>query len=165
MKLELANISEAQGINDLLNFAYRGEKGWTTEVSLVEGDRSNISDITLAIENSVFLIHKNNSDLMACICLESTGNDVYIGSFAVHPDHQATGLGKSVLEAAEAYANNELNAKKIIMVVLSLRTELIAFYERRGYKRSGVFKEYPSHLKVGTPKRNDLTIEQLHKNL
>jgi GNAT superfamily N-acetyltransferase len=164
VKLESANINEAQRINDLLNLAYRGKKGWTTEASLVNGDRSNISDVKLSIENSIFLIYKNNADLLACICLEPKGDEVYIGSFAVHPDHQAEGLGKLILKAAETYAINELNATKFIMVVLSRRTELITFYERRGYQRSGVNKEYPLHLNVGTPKISGLTIEQLYKN-
>jgi ribosomal protein S18 acetylase RimI-like enzyme len=164
VKLELANINEAQRINDLLNLAYRGNKGWTTEVSLVNGDRSNISDVKLSIENSIFLVYKNNADLVACICLEPKGNEIYIGSFAVHPDHQAQGLGKLILRAAEAYAINELNPTKFVMVVLSSRTELIAFYERRGYQRTGLNKGYPLHLNVGTPKINGLTIEQLCKD-
>ena len=164
VKLELANINEAQIINELLNLAYRGEKGWTTENSLVSGDRSTISDIKLSIENSIFLIYKKNSDLVACICLEAKDHEVYIGSFAVHPDYQAGGLGKSILRAAEKYSIDELEAKKFIMVVLSKRIELISFYERRGYQKTGINKEYPLHLNVGTPKSSGLTIVQLYKN-
>jgi len=164
VKLELANINEAQKINDLLNLAYRGDKGWTTENSLVDGDRSITSDIKLSIENSIFLIYKQKGDLVACICLETKDDKVYIGSFAVHPDYQAGGLGKSILNTAEKYAINELKAKEFIMVVLSKRTELIAFYERRGYHRTGVKQEYPLHLNVGTPKSGGLTIVQLSKN-
>lgn len=164
MKLELANINEAQRINDLLNLAYRGKKGWTTETSLVDGNRSIVSDVEQSIKNSTFLVHKNNAGLVACICLKSKGHEVYIGAFAVHPDHQAKGLGKSILRAAETYAINELKVTKFIMVVLSRRTELIAFYERRGYQRSGINTEYPLHLNVGIPKSNGLIIEQLYKN-
>ena len=164
MKLELANINEAQRINELLNLAYRGEKGWTTENSLVSGDRSTTADVKLSIENSTFLIYKKNSDLVACICLEAKGHEVYIGSFAVHPDYQAAGLGKTILNAAEKYSINELKAKKFVMVVLSKRIELISFYERRGYQKTGINKEYPLHLNVGIPKSSGLTIEQLCKN-
>ncbi len=164
VKLELAKIHEAQRINDLLNLAYRGKSGWTTESTLVDGDRSNTSDVKLSIENAIFLIYKNNDDLVACICLEPKGNEVYIGSFAVHPDHQTKDLGKRILNAAELYAINKLNSKKFIMGVISKRTELIAFYERRGYQRSGLNKEYPSNLNVGIPKVSGLTIEQLYKN-
>lgn len=164
MKLELANITEAKEINDLLNLAYRGDKGWTTENSLVDGDRSTTSDIKLSIENSIFLIYKKDGNLVSCICLETKDHEAYIGSFAVHPDHQAGGLGKSILDTAEKYAIDELKATKLILVVLSKRTELIAFYERRGYYLTGVNKEYPLHLNVGTPKKSGLTIVQLCKN-
>ena len=164
MKLELATIDEAERINDLLNLAYRGKKGWTTEANLVNGNRSTVSDVKLSIENSIFLIYKSNTDVVACICLEKDADEVYIGAFAVHPDRQAEGLGKSILMEAEIYAINTLKAKKLVMVVLSQRTELIAFYERRGYQRLGIKKEYPLHLNVGTPKSKYLSIEQLYKN-
>lgn len=164
MELELANIDQAQEISDLINLAYRGDKGWTTENGLVDGDRSTTTDIKLSIKNSTFLIYKHDAKLVACICLEAKDHEVYIGSFAVHPDHQAEGLGKLVLDSAEKYAVNELGAKNFIMVVLSKRIELITFYERRGYRRTGIDKEYPLHLNVGTPRSSDLTVIQLCKN-
>ncbi len=49
------------------------------------------------------------------------------------------------------------------MVVVSQRTELIAYYERRGYTRTGKTKEYPTHLNVGVPLKSDLTVEYLEK--
>jgi ribosomal protein S18 acetylase RimI-like enzyme len=164
MKLELANVSQSQEINDLLNMAYRGDQGWTTESSLVDGDRSITSDIKLAIKNSVFLIHKKADDVVACICLEIKGHEVFIVSFAVHPNYQTVGLGKLILHAAEQYAVNTLSATKFIMVVLSMRTELISFYERRGYQQIGINEKYPSHLNIGMPKSDGLTIEQLCKD-
>jgi ribosomal protein S18 acetylase RimI-like enzyme len=164
MKLELANINEAQDINDLLNLAYRGEQGWTTESSLVDGDRSVVSDVEACIESSIFLTYKKEGILFSCICLKPKDSEVYLGSFAVHPEYQACGLGTSVLNAAEHYAVSKLKATKFIMVVLSVRAELIAFYERRGYQSTGIHKEYPLHLNVGTPKSRGLTIVQLFKN-
>jgi len=163
--LAIARTSEAQAINALLNLAYRGERGWTTEANLVDGERSTVSDVVLLIESSVFLIHKNKNELVACICLQSNGSEVYIGSFAVHPNHQADGLGRAVLSAAEKYAAYELEATQLIMLVLSARDELIAFYERRGYRRTGIVQAYPLHLNVGIPRRSDLTVEQLRKSI
>jgi hypothetical protein len=49
------------------------------------------------------------------------------------------------------------------MAVLSERKELIEFYLRRAYVRSGDKQEYPVHLNVGRPLSNDLTIEYLEK--
>lgn len=165
MKLEMANADEAHQISELLNLAYRGTQGWTTENDLVDGDRSTIQDVKIAIESSMFLTYKIEHNLIACICLEEKDNEVYIGSFAVHPAHQADGLGKYILNKAESYAMSKLTVTKFTMVVLSERTELISFYERRGYKKTGLCKEYPKHLNVGKPKQHDLTIQLLCKNV
>lgn len=165
MKLEIANVSDASDICNLLNIAYRGEVGWTTESKLVKGSRADVNDIRLAItsECSRFLVYKKAGILVACICIEKFGDSVYIGSFAVDPEHQELGLGKQILDFAEQYANSEFRPDKYVMVVLSSRSELISYYERRGYKRSGVVKEYPRHLNVGTPMLDNLTIEELCK--
>ena len=165
MKLTPANINNAKEINTLLNLSYRGEKGWTTENNLVSGDRATLEEVQLSISNYLFLIYKNAEVIIACICLEEKGRDIYIGSFAVHPEHQSHGLGSAVLSAAEHYAITKLKAKKLTMFVLSERTELISFYQRRDYKLSGINKEYPVHLNIGIPKYTGLTIVQLHKNV
>ena len=62
------------------------------------------------------------------------------------------------------FAKNILKVTKFIMVVVSQREELIAFYERRGYKKTGEILEYPVHLNVGIPAVAGLTIEYLEKN-
>lgn len=176
MNLHPATIEDANSINDLLNLAYRGEQGWTTEHHLVDGNRSVLIDIEQAIKSTLFLTYKNNDVLIGCICLEHhfehsnsknndeyNKNETYIGSFAVHPDYQGKGVGKLLLDAAEQRAISDFNTQKLIMVVLSERTELIAFYERRGYKKSGNRKDFPTHSNVGTPKASTLTIEELYK--
>jgi ribosomal protein S18 acetylase RimI-like enzyme len=167
LKLVLAKKENVQALCTLLNLAYRGDRGWTTESSLVSGDRAVDSDIESVIvdNNSRFLIYQENGKLIACICIEMNGAEAHIGSFAVHPNYQETGLGKKVLSAAESYALEELGANNFIMVVLSSRNELVAFYERRGYKKNGVVKNYPTHLNLGVPKISGLTIEYLVKKV
>ncbi len=165
LEVSLAVLNDANEINDLLNLAYRGEQGWTNENGLVSGQRSVIDDVEITIkdENSVFLIYRDKTQLVACICLEYKTGDVSIGAFAVHPDHQKTGLGTAMLNAAEQYAADKFTVKKFVMVVLSDRADLISFYERRGYQRNDIKSDYPVHLNVGTPKHPNLKIEQLIK--
>ena len=165
MKLTRATIGDAEEINALLNLAYRGERGWTTEHSLVEGNRSAVAEIKHALENPQFhfLILRDPETLIACIGLEPNQTETHIGTFAVHPSHQSNGLGKRVLAAGEAYAVEVLGARKFVMFVLSPRSELIAFYERRGYALTGQHKEFPLHSKVGVPKISNLMIEELSK--
>ena len=101
--------------------------------------------------------------MLACIRIETKQEEAHIGLFAVDPQLQGQGIGKMVLAAAEHYAASNLRAKKYVMLVVTQRPELIAYYERRGYSRTGVSEEYPVHLNVGIPKKAGLTIEYLTK--
>jgi len=51
------------------------------------------------------------------------------------------------------------------MTVIACRKELIAFYERRGYRRTGVNKEFPVNPELWTAKVADLRLEILEKIL
>ena len=166
MKLDIANITDAVRVCELLNLAYRGGEGWTTESTLVEGNRCSESDIIADIKspNNDLLVYKADNIIQACISVQKNDNSAYIGSFAVNPKLQNSGIGKKVLNLAEQYAATSFQPKQFIMVVLSSRTELIQYYERRGYQRNGNIKEYPMHLNVGVPFTPDLTIEELTKN-
>lgn len=165
LTLEKATNAHTQAICDLVNLAYRGEIGWTKETALVDGDRATIKEIQALISKPTahLLVAIDNNDVLSCICVEKDNDNASIGLFAVHPSLQGKGLGKAILSQAENYALKHLKAKKYIMVVVSQRTELISFYERRGYVRRGNIQNYPNHLDVGTPLVDNLTIEYLEK--
>lgn len=164
--LEEARKEQIEDIRDLVNLAYRGESGWTKETDLVEGARSDTDEVKEYISgpNTHLLVAHREGEIVSRICIEKIEGDAYIGFFAVHPKLQGAGVGKEILSQAERYASNKLNAKKYVMVVVSQRTELIAYYERRGYIRTGSVQEYPTHLNVGVPYESGLTIEYLEKN-
>jgi len=163
---EPAHVDDTESINMLINQAYRGKKGWTRETEIVEGDRSSANDVKALIQSpkAHLFVAEINEVIVACICVEEKQNQAYIGTFAVNPVFQNQGIGKQVLGFAEKYAAEQLGSKKLIMLVISQREELISFYERRGYKRTGKKSEYPVHLNVGIPVVEDLTIECLEKN-
>ncbi len=160
-----ACIYDAESINSLINQAYRGQEGWTRETEIVEGDRSSIEDVNELIKNpeAHFFVATINGSIAACICVEEKESQAYIGTFAVSPDFQNQGIGKQILYLAEKYAVNQLGSKKIVMVVISQREELISFYERCGYRKTDEISEYPLHLNVGIPTAEGLTIERLEK--
>lgn len=83
---------------------------------------------------------------------------------AVNSKNQNKGLGKEVLRLAEGYALSQFCPKEYVMLVVSQRDELIAFYERRGYIKTDETEKYPVHLNVGIPTEENLTIEYLAKN-
>lgn len=166
-RLEKARPSYSDEICGLINLTYRGELGWTRETHIVEGNRTTRDEIEAAIRNpdAYFFIVKQKKILVSCIYVEKQNNIAYIGFFSVHPSFQGKGIGKYILKQAESFALKELETRKYVMFVVSQRSELIAFYERRGYVRTGKIEAYPLHLGIGVPKIDGLTIEYLEKRV
>ena len=68
--------------------------------------------------------------------------------------------------SGEAHAAREWKVPVMQMTVIDVRDELIAFYERRGYQRTGIKKPFPyGDERFGIPKRDDLRFEILEKPL
>ena len=166
LSLHLANRKQLREICELVNLAYRGEEGWTRETDILQGDRATLAEIESALDNtdSHLLTYVDNDEVLACICITRDNEHAYLGLLSVHPRLQGKGIGKLVLALAETYATQELGITKYRMAVVSQRHELITYYERRGYRRTGIIEDYPVHLNVGIPKVSGLTIEYLEKN-
>lgn len=162
-RLEKAGYHQAQAISDLINLTYRGETGWTTEASIIQGDRTDRQEIETAMTNpdSCFFVANQPFMLASCIYVVKEKEHAYIGFFSVHPSLQQQGFGKYMLEQAETYASQTMRVRRFSMFVVSQRSELIAFYQRRGYRLTGQIEAYPLYL--GTPRASDLTIDYLEK--
>lgn len=90
----------------------------------------------------------------------------YFGLFAVSPKLQAGGIGRQVLQQAEEYAKKEWGTKIMTMTVIWTREELIAWYMRRGYTRTGEKSPFPyAELYNGKALRDDLYFDHLEKAL
>ncbi len=149
------NIPE---INHLVNSAYRGEtskKGWTTEEHLLDGIRTDEAGLEQTFDNESVTVLKftENGKIIGVVSLENQVNKLYLGMLTVSPDLQGGGIGKQLLKAAETFAHEE-NIPKIVMTVISIRTELIAWYERHGYVQTGETKPFPmNNPNFGMPKQ------------
>jgi len=166
LKLEKAHKDQVREICDLVNLAYRGKEGWTRETDILQGNRATHSEIESSFSNpdTHLFVSKKNNQLVSCICVEKEKANAYIGLFAVHPKLQGKGVGKYILKITEKFILEELGISKFTMVVVSQRPELISYYERRGYVRTGNIEDYPLHLNVGIPKAKGLTVELLEKS-
>lgn len=162
--------SEAAQIVALVNSAYRGEsskQGWTTEADLLDGTRTNQADIEnlIALDGSMLLLCIEGTETIGCAHLELLGAECQLGMLVVKPGLQSRGIGKQLMLAAEAFARETWNVKTITMSVISARAELIAYYERRGYQRTGRKKPFVAAHTHGFPKSQPIEFEVLEKNL
>ena len=166
-----AVADDADRLVALIDSAYRGESsraGWTTEAHLLGGQRTDARAVLDVIEgaDSRMVVVEQDGVTVACCQLERRGDHAYFGMFAVRPDRQAGGLGKAVLAEAERYVRTQWAAREMQMTVLSLREDLIAWYERRGYRRTGQMLPFPyGDERFGIPRRPDLEFELLVKPL
>lgn len=140
----------------LINSAYRGEvsrAGWTTEADLIQGalriDIPALKEL-LTRNEAVMLKHISGPAITGCVYLEKQGQGLYLGMLSVSPKLQSAGIGKRLLAAAEVHAV-ENECRFIFMQVISLRQELIAWYERRGYYQTGERKPFPADNRFGIP--------------
>jgi len=167
----LATPADVAAIVPLVESAYRGDvsrKGWTTEADLLDGQRTDPVGVGEMITKpgSCMLLAERDGALLACANLEKRGDAGYFGMFSVRPDLQGAGIGRATLAEAERIARDDWHCGEMHMTVISVRDELIAWYERRGYKRTGIYSPFPyGDARFGLPKRDDLRFELLVKPL
>ncbi|MFD0767205.1 GNAT family N-acetyltransferase [Mucilaginibacter lutimaris] len=142
MAITPAILTDVPELVALINSAYRGEsskKGWTTEANLIDGQRIDAEGLTEQMDDSDAIILKNTNDeghITGCVYLQKRSDKLYLGMLTVSPTLQAGGLGRKLLQAAEDYARS-INYHTIVMTVITTRTELLEWYERRGYSKTG----------------------------
>jgi ribosomal protein S18 acetylase RimI-like enzyme len=166
-----AGIGDVDAIVALVESAYRGDasrQGWTTEADLLDGRRTGADDVAACLQRprSRILLAERDGALLACAHVAEEDGAGYFGMFSVEPGRQGGGIGKQVLAEAERVVRDEWSLPSMRMTVIDLRDELIAFYERRGYHRTGILKPFPyGDTRFGLPRRDDLRFEILEKTL
>ena len=164
-----ATVDDIPALVRLVTSAYRGEAsraGWTTEADLLDGERIDPAVLRADIERprSRVLLAERDGVPVACAHVAVEGDAGYFGMFAVRPDLQGGGMGHALLAEAERVVRDEWALPTLRMTVIDARGELIAWYERRGYHRTGIVKPFPyGDTRFGIPRRDDLRFEVLEK--
>ncbi|MCI3275224.1 GNAT family N-acetyltransferase [Streptomyces cylindrosporus] len=166
-----ATDADVDDLVSLVESAYRGDSsraGWTTEADILEGQRTDPEGVLAVITSpdSRLLTVERDGVIVACCQLEHRGTHAYFGMFAVSPKLQGGGLGKVIIAEAERTVRETWGATEMHMTVISVREDLIAWYERRGYRRTGKMTPFPyGDERFGIPQRADLQFELLVKEL
>ena len=166
-----ATPEDVDAIVALVTSAYRGEAsraGWTTEADLLDGNRidPDVLRADLARPRSRVLLAERDGAPVACAHVADEDGHGYFGMFAVAPHLQGAGIGDRVLAECEHIARDRWRLPTMRMTVIDVRDTLIAWYERRGYRRTGIHKPFPyGDTRFGIPLRADLRFEVLEKPL
>jgi GNAT superfamily N-acetyltransferase len=168
-----ATDHDVPGIVTLMNSAYRGvgAAGWSTQESYLSGDRTteDVLRADLLAKPQASLLKWEDPEggpLVGCVWIEPLDDDVwYLGSLATDPTRQNSGLGRTLLMGAEQWAA-ERGCKRIRMHVVNVRNALIAWYVRRGYRKTGETEPFTyGDDRFGAPLRDDLSFVVLEKDL
>ena len=174
MILSRAVESEYAAIVTLANRAYRASgasASWNSESGFITGDRLTEALLRqdLAAKPDAYLLVCREAapgPVVGTVWLEPRDGGVwYLGLLTVDPAIQNRQLGRRLLAEAERFAS-ERGAKAIQMRVVQVRETLIAWYERRGYVRTGETEPFPyGDQRFGRPLRGDLCFVVLAKTL
>lgn len=167
-----ATQADIPALEALIESAYRGDAsraGWTTEADLLGGNRISQAMLaeTLADTNQQMLVcAAEGAGLIACITLQKRPDYGYIGTVSVRPTLQGGGLGREILARSEDWLRQNWGLTLARMTVIAQRPELIAWYQRRGYRDTGETAPFPyGDTRFGAPKRDDLYFCVLEKRL
>jgi len=147
--IRFATAADVIPLHALIESGYRGDSarlGWTHEADIVEGERTTIEELRAIVDDpgSRMLVIQDAAALVGCVHVrKKSGGLCYLGMLCVAPRRQAGGIGKDLIAAAERTAVEVFSAERMEMTVIDRRSELIAFYERRGYAPTGERRAFP----------------------
>ncbi|MDD5158676.1 MAG: GNAT family N-acetyltransferase [Sulfuricurvum sp.] len=164
-----ATHNDIPALTSLINRSYRGDSsraGWTTEADLLNGKRIDEAGLIQLLNNpdSLILIARSDETILATIHAHRETDTVHFGLFAVEPSLQGGGIGKELLAYAESEAMQQWGVSTAIMEVITHRAELIEYYERRGYIRTGEMIAFPES-DLWDQKIDSLELAVFHKKL
>jgi ribosomal protein S18 acetylase RimI-like enzyme len=173
IQFQTATLSQAQELAHLVNSAYRGEyaeQGWTSEANILGGQRTDAESLSAIIQTPRHQIEmafdRKTQKLIGCVHLiQELPDTLYFGMLTVEPKLQGNGLGKILLNHVESVAKT-YGLSRIRFTVIPNRTELVAFYERRGYSPTGRTEAFPENdPKFGLPKVEGLALKEFAKSV
>jgi ribosomal protein S18 acetylase RimI-like enzyme len=169
LRFSYATPADVPRLATLIELAYRGSDaatGWTNETDILEGPRSSPEEVERLVRDpdSRFVLAHDGDRLIGSALLKQQGEGAYFGMFAIDPRLQQQGLGKSVISRCEAAARELWNAKYLELTVISLRDELIGWYQRRGFRLTGERHPFPFDVATGAL-RTDFDLVVLQKPL
>ena len=149
-----ATLDDITVLQFLINGAYRGETskaGWTTEANILGGERTNQEELTqiLLDPKNRLLKYTEAGQILGCVLLTAEKKQLYLGMLSVAPKLQNSGIGAQLLAQAEIYAKQ--------------LTELIAYYNRKGYVDTGLRAPFPdshSHSVLGSDPLQLMVLEK-----
>lgn len=149
--------ADAPALHAIIQASYRGthENAWTNESHLVAGERIGLAELQSMLageaDTQPFLVAQRIErdgavKLLGCIQIQTHGcaqDEAMFGLLAVSPELQGCGTGGQLVRAALATMKQSMGKRHAKLWVLHARTELIAWYEKLGFRPTGETEPFP----------------------
>jgi ribosomal protein S18 acetylase RimI-like enzyme len=148
----IATTDDAPRIRDLIHAAFRftdASIDWIGSPELAKTFDIPIEVILKRITapDNVFLVSSNTPDgpIIGCVnVFKKTPDYGRLALLAIDPALQRSGLGKKMVVIGEEHLTREFGVENIGLNALQTRKELIKWYEKQGYVRTGAITELPT---------------------
>jgi ribosomal protein S18 acetylase RimI-like enzyme len=164
-RIEPAGPGDAAELARLINLDYR------VEDSFKRVDRTTVDEVGAYLEHEAFLVAREaGGGIIGAVRVAHRPPDGHVGMLSVRPDAQGRGIGRRLIEAAEALCR-EAGCATVSLEIASPRTELPPLYERLGYRRVGASPwpaeawhelKHPAHFIVMSKSLNERPPEDQH---
>lgn len=135
-KYREAGAGDVSELVRVINRAYR------VEDFFIDGDRTHEADVRarMAKVGAAFLVidtpGNGTGPLQGAVYVIADDKRGHVGPLAVHPDCQGRGIGRALIQAAEAYCKSH-GCDRLHLDIVNLRQELPRFYEQLGFSSIG----------------------------
>src|SRR6185295_10683454 len=142
--IRLAAASDAARITAVINAAFKIAEGF-----FIDGNRITQAEVEEKLSIGAFILAENGETLSGCVYVELRGERSYLGLLSVDPSYQQGGLGSFLMREAEKYCR-ERGSRAMDILIVSLREELPAYYQKRGYVENGT-SPFPPDVETRIP--------------
>ena len=142
--IRLATAADTPQITAVINAAFRIAEGF-----FIDGNRITQAEVEESLTKGAFLLAEAGGKLNGCVYVEMRGERSYLGLLSVDPTTQQSGLGSRLMMEAETYCR-ERGSHSMDILIVSLREDLPAFYQKRGYVESGT-TPFPADIPTKIP--------------
>ena len=144
LRIRTATPADAPQVTALINAAFR-----IAEEFFVDGNRISQTEVEQLLTKGAFLLAEADDKLNGCVYVELRGERSYLGLLSVDPNSQQSGLGSQLMIEAERYCR-ERGSHGMDILIVNLREEPPAFYQKRGYVENGT-TPFPADVPTRVP--------------
>src|SRR5438552_18932061 len=133
MKIRRATALDADEIARIINAAFEIEQEFR------RGERTSSSEVfsSISMRNELFPVAEDGGRLVGAVEVRVDGDTGYFGMLAVDSSVRRGGIGRALVEAAEAHCRSA-GCSVMTMSTGENRTELLPYYRKMGYRLTSI---------------------------